>query len=200
MIEDAVTDLATNESIVDPDAVVPQLEADARMPEAVLDEAMMAEMRDKVGVDLRIGHSINNREVTAMSVLKFAAGIGDTNPLWLDDDHAGASPYGAPVAPPSWVICCFAGIQFGWPGLGSFHSNSDVRFHLPVMVGDVLTPSCRYEGFSGPRASKFAEAHRDRSLPEPLHEPARRARGRDQMGRDQLRAPDGSGHEVRRGR
>jgi acyl dehydratase len=157
MIEDAVTEQATNASPLDP-AVADAVPADpARMPEAVLDEAMMAAMRDKVGVDLRIGHSINNREVTALSVLKFAAGIGDTNPLWLDDDHACASPYGAPVAPPSWVICCFAGLQFGWPGLGSFHSNSDVRFHLPIMVGDVVTPSCRYEGFSGPRASTFAK-------------------------------------------
>ena len=157
MIEDAVTDRATNESVVDPGGREPQLEAAARMPEAVLDEAMMEAMRSKVGVDLRIGHSINNREVTAMSVLKFAAGIGDTNPLWLDDDHARSSPYRAAVAPPSWVICCFAGIQFGWPGLGSFHSNSDVRFHRPVLVGDVVTPSCRYEGFSGPRTSKFAK-------------------------------------------
>jgi acyl dehydratase len=130
---------------------------EARLPEAALDEAMIAAMQEKVGADLRIEHSTNNREVTRTSVLKFTGGIGDTNPLWTDEDHASASDYGAPVAPPSWVICCFAGLQFGWPGLGSFHSQSDVRFLRPIMVGDVLTPSCRYEGFSGPRASNFAE-------------------------------------------
>lgn len=131
--------------------------SEARMPEAELDEAMIESMRAKVGVDLRIEHSTNNREVTRMAVLKFAAGIGDTNPLWTDEGHASASGYAAPVAPPSWMICCFSGLQFGWPGLGAFHSSSDVRMHRPILVGDVLTPRCRYEGFDGPRPSKFAE-------------------------------------------
>jgi acyl dehydratase len=131
--------------------------ATARMPEAVLDDAMIESMKAKVGLDLRIEHSTNNREVTRMSVLKFAGGIGDTNPLWTDDTHARSSSYGAPVAPPSWVMCCFSGLQFGWPGLGAFHSSSDVRFLKPIMHGDVLTPRCVYEGFDGPRASKFAE-------------------------------------------
>ena len=55
------------------------------------------------------------------------------------------------------MICCFAGLQFGWPGLGSFHSASDVRFHRPILQGDVLTPRCVYEGFDGPRSSSFAQ-------------------------------------------
>ncbi|MEY4371702.1 MAG: hypothetical protein RL219_471 [Actinomycetota bacterium] len=126
------------------------------MAEAVLDEQMIAAMKEKVGVDLRIDHSTNNREVTRSSILKFAAGIGDTNPLWLDDDHARSSGYGAPVAPCSWIICCFSGLQFGWPGLGSFHSQSDIRFLRPILRGDELTPTCTYEGFTGPRASSFA--------------------------------------------
>jgi acyl dehydratase len=126
------------------------------MAESVLDEAMLQAMREKVGVDLRIEHSINNREVTRMSILKFAGGIGDTNPLWVDEDCATASAYGAPVAPCSWVICCFAGLQFGWPGLGSFHSQSDLAFYRPILQGDVITPTCTYEGFTGPQSSNFA--------------------------------------------
>jgi acyl dehydratase len=131
-------------------------EAEARMPEAVLDDEMIEAMKAKVGADLRIEHSTNNREVTRMAILKFAAGIGDTNPLWIDDEYARASSYGAAAAPCSWIICCFSGLQFGWPGLGSFHSQSDVTFLRPILQGDELTPTCRYEGFSGPRASTFA--------------------------------------------
>jgi acyl dehydratase len=131
--------------------------SEARMAEATLDEAMIASMREKVGLELRIEHSTNNREVTRMSILKFAGGIGDTNPLWHDEDHGIASGYQAAVAPPSWIICCFSGLQFGWPGLGSFHSMSDVRLHRPILRDDVITPTCVYEGFDGPRASKFAE-------------------------------------------
>jgi acyl dehydratase len=51
---------------------------------------------------------------------------------------------------------CFSGIQFGWPGLGSFHSATELRFHEPVFWHDTITSSCRYEGFSGPTPSRFA--------------------------------------------
>ena len=129
---------------------------EAKMPEARLTPEMIEDMRARVGLELRIDHSINNEEATRLAIAKFVAGIGDTNPLWSDLDHAKASVYGAAVAPPSWVICCFAGLQFGWPGLGSFHAGSDLEFHRPVFRGDSITPSCTYEGFDGPRASSFA--------------------------------------------
>src|SRR4051812_5947249 len=118
----------------------PSAEREARMAEAVLDDEMIESMRAKVGVDLRIDHSTNNQDVTRLSIEKFATGIGDTNPLGLDHDYAAASVYGAAVAPCSWIICCFSGLQFGWPGLGSFHSASDVRILRPILQGDVLTP------------------------------------------------------------
>ncbi len=126
------------------------------MAEAELTAEMVEEMRQKIGVELRIDHSINNEEATRLAILKFAAAIGDTNSLWVDEGYACTSVYGAPVAPPSWVICCFAGLQFGWPGLGSFHAGSDLDFHRPILRGDVITPTCVYEGFDGPRPSGFA--------------------------------------------
>ncbi|MGH9000156.1 MAG: FAS1-like dehydratase domain-containing protein [Acidimicrobiia bacterium] len=128
----------------------------AVMPEAELTEEMVAQMRARAGTDLRIDHSIFNEEATRLAVVKFAGGIGDINPLWTDPDHARRSPWGGPVAPPSFVMGCFSGIQFGWPGLGSFHSASRLRFHRPVYWGDAITSTCRYEGFSGPTASRFA--------------------------------------------
>ena len=73
----------------------PEAEREARMPEATLDDAMIESMRAKVGLDLRIDHSTNNRDVTRLAIERFATGIGDTNPLWLDEDVARASVYGA---------------------------------------------------------------------------------------------------------
>jgi acyl dehydratase len=60
------------------------------------------------------------------------------------------------VAPPSWVLCCFSGVQFGWPGLGGFHSRSEMRFFRPVRLGDRIVPSSVYEGYDGPHPSSFA--------------------------------------------
>lgn len=130
--------------------------AKATMPEAVIDEAMIESMRAKVGVDLRIEHSVNNEEATRLAVAKFVGGIGDINPLWTDAGRGRQSDYGAPVAPPSFVIGCFSGIQFGWPGLGSFHSATNMELLLPIYWGDTISASCRYDGFSGPRPSNFA--------------------------------------------
>jgi hypothetical protein len=131
-------------------------ETQARMPEAVIDDAMIESMNAKAGIQLRIGHSVNNEEATRIAVTKFAGGVGDINELWTDPDHARASEYGGPVAPPSFVIGCFSGIQFGWPGLGSFHSATQMELLVPIYWGDRIEASCRYDGFTGPRPSSFA--------------------------------------------
>lgn len=128
----------------------------ARMPEAVITEEMIASMQARAGADLRIDHSVNNEEATRIAVTKFAGGVGDVNPLWTDAALGAASDYRGAVAPPSFVIGCFSGIQFGWAGLGAFHSATQATFHRPVYWGDTITATCRYEGFTGPRPSKFA--------------------------------------------
>lgn len=128
----------------------------AAMPQAVLDAAMIEAMEEKVGARLRIDHSVNNEYASRIAVTKFVGGIGDINPLWTDSAYAAGSPFGAPVAPPSFVIGCFSGIQFGWPGLGSFHSMSHLRFARPVYWNDVVASTCVYNGFDGPSRSSFA--------------------------------------------
>ncbi len=128
----------------------------ALMPQAELDEAMLVAMRAKTGARLRIDHSVNNDVASRIAVAKFAGGIGDINPLWTDAEYGKHSPFGGPVAPPSFVIGCFSGIQFGWPGLGSFHSESQLTFERPVYWGDAVVPSCVYDGFDGPSPSSFA--------------------------------------------
>lgn len=75
---------------------------DARMPEAVIDDAMVEQMTAKIGIDLRIEHSVNNEEATRIAVAKFAGGIGDVNTLWTDEEAGSRSDYGSPVAPPSF--------------------------------------------------------------------------------------------------
>lgn len=129
---------------------------EAKMPEAVITDEMIANMEAKAGADLRIDHSVYNEEATRIAVNRFTGGIGDINPLWTDAERGKASPYGSPIAPPSFVIGCFSGIQFGWPGLGSFHSETDWDLLRPVYWGDTIRSSCRYEGFSGPKPSGFA--------------------------------------------
>jgi acyl dehydratase len=135
---------------------MPVTEREAAMPQAVITDDMIATMTARAGSTLRIDHSVNNELASRLAVTRFAGGIGDINPLWTDPEHARRSPYGAPVAPPSFVIGCFSGIQFGWPGLGSFHSQSHLAFERPVYWGDTVSAACVYEGFDGPSPSSFA--------------------------------------------
>lgn len=132
-------------------------EAVAQMAEAQITDEMIESMRARVGVALRIDHSINNEEATRLAIAKFASGIGDTNPLWADAEYAKTTRYGGIVAPPSWIHCVFAGLQFGWPGLGSFHNETTIDFYKPVRLNDRIVPECIYEGFDGPKPSAFAD-------------------------------------------
>ena len=131
-------------------------DAVAALPQAVLTDEMIIAMAAQVGARLRIDHSVNNEYAGRIAVARFAGGIGDINPLWTDAGYAARSPYGRPIAPPSFVIGCFSGIQFGWPGLGSFHSMSNLTFHRPVHWDDRVLASCVYDGFDGPTPSSFA--------------------------------------------
>lgn len=130
---------------------------EATMPQATITDEMIRSMQERAGVELRIDHSIYNEEASRVAVLRFVEGIGDANPLWYETSVAENSIYGAPVAPPSFVMGCFSGLQFGWPGLGAFHSESELKFHHPIYVGDKIYPSCVYKGFTGPKPSSFAD-------------------------------------------
>jgi len=130
---------------------------EVKMPEAIISDEMIEEMRGKIGTKLRIDNSIFNEEASWLAIKKFAEGVGDTNPLWNDETYAQKTRYGCLIAPPSWVIGVFAGIQFGWRGLGGFHSGTSMEFYKPIRRGDKIKAECIFTGFEGPKPSKFAE-------------------------------------------
>jgi len=129
----------------------------AKMAEARITQEMIDGMRARLGTKLRIEDSTHNEYATRMAILKFAHGIGDANPLWSDEAYARKSPYGGIVAPPSFIWACFAQVQFGWRGLGGFHSGCDVEFIKPIYLGDKVTAECVFTSFEGPKKSRFAE-------------------------------------------
>ena len=127
------------------------------MVEATITEDMITSMRERAGTVLRIDHSVNNEEATRLAVTRFVDGIGDPNPLWRDGALGQASAYCGAVAPPSWVMAVFSGLQFGWPGLGAFHCRSELVFRRPIYIGDQVFAECTYDGFDGPKPSSFAD-------------------------------------------
>jgi acyl dehydratase len=130
---------------------------EAKMLETTITPELIEEMRAKLGLKLRIDNSVNNEEATRLAILKFVEGIGDSNPLWSDAVYARKTRYGNLIAPPSFIWSCFAHVQFGWKGMGGFHSGCDVEFLRPIYLGDKITADCTFVSFDGPKASRFAE-------------------------------------------
>jgi acyl dehydratase len=130
---------------------------EVKMAEARITQEMVDEMRSKIGLKMRLEHSLHNEEANRMAILKFAEGIGDPNPLWFDEEYAKKTRYGRIIAPPSFVWATFSHVQFGWRGLGGFHSGCDIEFFKPIYLNDKITGESVFIGFEGPKASEFAE-------------------------------------------
>ncbi len=127
------------------------------MPDARITEDMIREMKNKRGLKLRTEDCTNNEEATRIAILKFADGIGDTNPLWRNTEYAKKTKYGRIIAPPSFLWACISHVQFGWKGIGGFHSGCDIEFFKPVYLNDKVTGDVIYTDFEGPKSSEFAE-------------------------------------------
>jgi len=126
------------------------------IPEGVISDEILRKWTERLGVKLRI-RNIFNTEATKDAIRHFVDGIGDTNPLWRDEEYAKKTRYGKIVAPPSWLYSVFpTWVLQGLPGVHAFHSGNDWTFYRPVMLGDKITPECIFTGFEV-KKSKFAE-------------------------------------------
>lgn len=129
----------------------------SEMAEGILNDEMIENMRQKIGLKMRLENIVNNELVTKAAIRRFVNGVGDINPLWQEEEYARKSRYGSIVAPPQWVWTVCAGVQLGWRGLAGFHSATDQEFYKPILVGDKITPEVIFAGFEGPTPSKFGE-------------------------------------------
>lgn len=118
-------------------------------------EEMLADMRSRIGLELRTDGCVNNEDATRLAILRFGEGIGDDNPLWTDATYAAGTPHGGIIAPPSFIFACMASVQFGWRGLGGFHSDTVLNFHRTIRLGDKITARVFFDGFDDPVESKF---------------------------------------------
>jgi acyl dehydratase len=118
-------------------------------------DEMLADMRSRIGLELRTDGCVNNEDATRLAIMRFCEGIGDDNPLWTDPDYAATTPHGTLLAPPSFIFACLASVQFGWAGLGGFHAETKLTFHRAIRVGDKVTCRVFFDGFDDPVASSF---------------------------------------------
>lgn len=90
--------------------------------------------------DLEVGqqaHSI--RLVTARDIQLFALASGDFNPLHLDPDYAAATEFGECIAHGMFTGALVSAVLANQlPGPGTIYLGQELRFRLPVRIGDTL--------------------------------------------------------------
>ncbi len=81
--------------------------------------------------------------VTGEKIAKFCAAIGETNPLYTNDEAAKKGPFGGIVAPPSVATMFRNGRHFfeNVPRFGrrGFDAGKDVEFLTPIRPNDAIT-------------------------------------------------------------
>ena len=101
--------------------------------------------RDWIGRKAPQGEPV---EITRNDIRRFAAAIGDSNPLYTDREAARAAGYRDVIAPPTFLISASTGGGGGGfilePELGLnfamvVHGEETFAFTRPVVAGDVLT-------------------------------------------------------------
>ena len=81
-----------------------------------------------------------NSQATKDGIRHFAHGIGDSNPLFTDEEYAKKSKYGNIVAPGAYLYSVnWINMGYGGPGVHGWYSGGDWEWYKPVSAGDEFT-------------------------------------------------------------
>jgi acyl dehydratase len=149
-----------------------------------VDSALLAALQAEIGVE----HVESLGEISAAAVARYAAAIGDPNPLYSDPDYARSCGHADVVAPPNFVAAVInwtAGGAYerlredgteadthlpGVPaqGVRVMGGGEEMTFHQPVVAGMALTRTTALgelserESSQGPMlVARYRDAYRD---------------------------------------
>ena len=117
-----------------------------------LDDETLELVRRRIGIPVRFSPREHNEVASTDSFRHFARGYGDANPLYGDPEHASASSWGGPIAPPVYLFSAGISRPVEWSdaqraemsggdplaGIGQYMCGERWLFVRPVRVGDVM--------------------------------------------------------------
>ncbi len=118
-----------------------------RNVDTVITEEMLARARKRIGEEVPISAPFNT-EARRDNVRHWVDGIGDSNPLWLDEEYGKQSAHGMILAPPSFLYSCNQGPAHrgagaggfrGFPGLHRFWAQEVWEWFRPIRLGDQIS-------------------------------------------------------------
>ena len=86
-------------------------------------------------------------EIEKGTVIRFARAVGDSNPLWQDEEYVRKTGYGGIIAPPTLVLT----LGFGQlrqtlasdSSLTVLHGSTELECNQPIRPGDAITLTTR---------------------------------------------------------
>lgn len=110
----------------------------AQQEHAVLTDEMIADLKSRIGMNLRA--PVFNETATKDAISHWCQGVGDDNPLYLDESYATKTQYGGIIAPPCWLYSVhWPGGMIGLPGIHGFHSGNDWEWFQVIRLNDKFT-------------------------------------------------------------
>lgn len=109
-------------------------------PFPLITDETLGELRARIDQPFERPHP-HVTEATRDSIRHWALGIGDTNPLWLDADHAANTRWGGIVAPGTMLYAfdrVVSGYVTGMPGIHAMFAGTDWNWTHPVRLGDTI--------------------------------------------------------------
>jgi len=81
-----------------------------------------------------------NRQATKDGIRHFVDGIGDTNPLFSDEEYAKKTRYGGIIAPGTYLYTIqWISPGIGGPGIHGWYSGGSWEWYRPILAGDEFT-------------------------------------------------------------
>lgn len=82
-------------------------------------------------------------EVTREDIVEFAASLGETNPLYTDEEYAATTLYGGIIAPPTFCVsfrsyATLPDLKLNY-GKRGFDGGKECQFFAPIRPGDSIT-------------------------------------------------------------
>lgn len=107
----------------------------------ITDEAL-EELRKRIGVEITDTVEPYIEVATKDAIKHFAWGMGDDNPLYLDEEYAKKTRWGGIIAPPCILYAMdriVSGYVGGLPGVHALFAGTDWRWYRPIRLNDKIS-------------------------------------------------------------
>lgn len=112
------------------------MQTDSRF--ALISDQALADLRARIGRPIPRLPQPHVEEATKDAIRHYAQGIGDDNPLWLDEAYARGTRWGDLLAPPTFLYAAdriVSGYVGGLPGVHAMFAGTDWHWRQPIRRG-----------------------------------------------------------------